>query len=250
MLRESERGYRLSEITDYVNLRDSLVIPGKVSITLKHDSIRDELNFKNSRLDGDFKRFLNDNLAIAGRYKNGIEDSTWNFYNGQGEMSTKKVFSNGELVKLDRFEKSIIVSQSKFNTRKETIRNKWIHVVIVALIALGLCWRLYLNFKKFRPGVPPKISFSKITFGLLLSVCTLLLAKTISSFIPNSYSTISFGILGEVILVQLILTPLFLFIFYVLKLRSKLDLLYYVLLISFLIVLIEEVVYLAELGQF
>ena len=71
------------------------------AITLKHDSVIDEMNFKNSRLDGNFKRSVNDRLLFEGKFKNGIEDSVWTFYDDGNKVVTRKYFENGELTRTE-----------------------------------------------------------------------------------------------------------------------------------------------------
>lgn len=249
LLREAKHGYRLQgKIYDYKDLRDSLVVRERTSIALNLDTITDHLNFKQTRLDGLFQRFSNDNkLLIDGVYKNGIEDSIWTFYNKKTEIATKKYFKNGELTKVELFSDSKLKSESNFNTRSETIRNKYFHVTFIFILILGIVMKLYSNSKKLEEKAPVHISnLSKIAGLVVLPLGTLTLAKLFSGLIPNSYSTYFLGIFGEVILIYLIVTPLYLVIFYCLKLSSKLDLLYYIL-ASLAIVLAEELIYLKNI---
>jgi hypothetical protein len=250
LIRESKNGYRTQRnLIDYEHLRDSLTEQGITSITLKLDTISDELNFRNSRLDGAFKRYSNDNrLIIAGKYKNGIEDSIWTFYNMQNEILSRKYFEKGELIKTEIFEKSKLISEQKYNTRDKTIRHKYFHLAIVFILIIGLMIKLSNNFKRSNNEDIIKLSnFFKIGGSLILPLVILIIAKLFSSIIPNSYSTFFLGIFGEAILVYLFTTPLFLLIFYYLKLRSKLDLIYYILLLALSIVLTEEWIFLRDI---
>lgn len=236
------------DISEYESMRDSLRIERETSITLKKDSLTDHLVFQNSRLHGTFQRFINNKLTIEGFFKNGIEDSVWTFYNNHAEILTKKSFHKGELVKTESFENSILQSERRFNTRDESLRNKYFHVAILFSLILGLMWILYTNFKKSgKENIKPMSHFSKIAGSLVLPIIILIIAKIISSLIPNSYSTENFGIIGECILVQGIVTPLLLFIFYVLKLRNRFDFLFYILLLSLGVVFIEESLFLNNL---
>jgi hypothetical protein len=71
-LRQLSDSYRLKgELSDYKELLDSLTINESTSIILKFDSINDHLNFKLTRLDGNFQRFKDNKLIIDGKYKNG-----------------------------------------------------------------------------------------------------------------------------------------------------------------------------------
>lgn len=249
-LRESKGGYRTQgKLIDYENLRDSLTEGGTTSITLKLDTITDELNFKKTRLDGNFKRYSDDNrLIIEGIYKNGIEDSIWVFYNKENEIISQKYFENGELIRTELFEKSKLKSTSYFNTRNETIRDKYFHIALLSILLIAFIIGLFHNYKKNREkDVIRLYDFTKIAWSLLLPFPTLILAKFLSSFIPNSYTTEFFGVFGEAILVFLIAAPLYLMIFYALKLRSWLDLICYIVVLATGIILMEELIYLKNI---
>jgi hypothetical protein len=232
---------------EYYALRDSLTIKGQTSITLDLDSVTDHINFKNNRMDGSFKRFSSKNaLKVDGTYKNGIEDSVWTFYNDQGEVILRKHFQEGQLIKQEFYEQSKIKSQHAFNTREETVRNKYFHIALIFVVMAAIATKVYLNFKRSITV----ISLNSITVAvgvLILPLATLLLAKAFSSIIPNAYSTFFLGIFGEVILIYLIMAPVYLAVFSFLKLRSRYDLLYYILLFSLAIVVIEEFIQLKNL---
>lgn len=80
----------------------------------------------------------------------------------------------------------------------------------------------------------------RVMKSLWLPPVVLVLAQLISSVIPNSYSNSLYGIFAEVTIVYIVAIPLFLIVFYFLKLRSKFDLIFYVLLFSLMLVLMEE----------
>jgi hypothetical protein len=246
LLRDSQEWHRRkSNLSDYYVLRDSLTVHRKTSITLKLDSVIDELNFKGTRLDGNFKRSNNDHLLIEGKYKNGIEDSVWTFYNSRSEVVSRKYFQNGELSRTEQFENSVQITEQNHNTRADTIRNKYFHLAIISLLILMASTKLVLNFKKSeQKDIIQPSNFSTIAGILLLPLAVLILAKFISTLIPNSYSSFFLGIFGEAILVYIVCTPLLLIVFYFLKLRSKFDLILYLLVFSLSVVLIEEWIYL------
>jgi antitoxin component YwqK of YwqJK toxin-antitoxin module len=248
-LRQLSDSYRLKgELSDYKELLDSLTINESTSIILKFDSINDHLNFKLTRLDGNFQRFKDNKLIIDGKYKNGIEDSIWTFYNNQNEIISKKYFDDGELIKKQLFENSEMKSEIDFNTRNETIRNKYFLLAIIFILIIGLILKLYLNFKKpYKTDIIQTSHFSKIATSLVLPVAILTIAKLLSSLIPNSYSTFFLGIFGEAILVYIVTLPMLLLVFYVIKLRTKFDLIYYILLFALSIILIEEWIYLKDI---
>jgi antitoxin component YwqK of YwqJK toxin-antitoxin module len=248
-LRQLSNSYRLQgELSDYKLLLDSLTINKSTSIILELDQVSDHLNFKLTRLHGSFKRFENNNLIVDGKYRNGIEDSIWTFYNNQKEIISKKYFDNGELIKNQIFVNSEIKSEINFNTRKETVRNKYFLLVIIFILIISLIIKLYLNIKNTEKKDIILVShFSKIATSLILPVAILTIAKLLSSLIPNSYSTFFLGIFGEAILVYITTLPLLLIVFYVIKLRTKFDLIYYIFLLALSIILIEEWIYLKEI---
>lgn len=245
LLRDSQEQYRKkSNLSDYLVLRDSLIVNGKTSINLKLDSVIDELNFNGTKLDGNFKRSNNDKLLIEGKYKNGIEDSVWTFYNKKGEIISRKHFQSGELIKTQRFENSILMVDQNHNTRADTIRNKYFHLAIISLLIIMLLTKLVLNYRKSeQKNIIQLSTFSSIAGIFLLPLAVLILAKSIATLIPHSYPTF-FGIFFEVFWVYIVTAPLFLIVFYFLKLRSKFDWIFYLLLFSLSVVLIEEWIYL------
>lgn len=249
-LRESQDGFRTqNKLTDYDELRDSLIVEERTTITLKLDSIIDHLEFRRTRLDGKFKRFSNDNnLILDGIFKDGVEDSVWTFYNRENEIMYKKYFENGELIRTELFEKAKLNSEIIFNTRSDTIKNKYFHIALLGLLIAGIIFGLLQNFKKFKNKDYFKLyNFTKIVWSLLLPLPTLILAKFLSSIIPKSFTTDFFGIFGEAILVFVIVAPLYAFILYVIKLRNWIDLVYYIFFFAIGIVLLEELIYLKNI---
>ncbi|MBL4655458.1 MAG: hypothetical protein JKY33_06515 [Bacteroidia bacterium] len=250
LLRELKEEYRSpSKISSYNELKGSLIVSKKTSITLKLDSHTDYLNFKETRLDGDFKRLSNDNqLLINGHFKNGIEDSVWTFYNSKNEIVSMKYFKKGELIKIDKFDNSKLLSEKTHNTRSETIRYKYFHLALICLFIIALLTKLVLNYKKSEQKDIPHLShFSKIAAAIGLPLIVLFLAKMISSIIPNSFSTFFISFFLEIIMAYIIAVPLFLIVFYILRLRSKFDLVFYILLFSLTLVLMEEWIYLKNI---
>ena len=248
-LRYLKNSYRLQgELDDYKELLDSLIVNESTSIILKMDLISDHLKFKKARLDGKYKRFDNNNLIIEGQYKEGIEDSIWTFYNDQNEVISKKHFVNGELIKNQLFENSKIKTEINFNKRSETVRNKYFLLAFLLLLIMGLLTKLYGNHKKSEQSdIIQTSTLSKVAFTFVLPITILVMAKLMSSLIPNSYSIFFFGVFGELILVYIFLVPLLLLVLNLIKLRNKFDLIYYILLFALSIVLIEECIYLNAL---
>jgi hypothetical protein len=230
----------------YESIKDSLTFRGKTAVTLKLDSVTDLLNFKDTRLDGKFKRLSATNqLMIEGTFKNGVEDSVWTFYNLDNEIISRKYFQDGELTRTELFENSNLVRKQDYNTRKDTVRNKYLYLVIISALVILLLTKLFLNFKRSQQIDVINISiFSAIISIIGLPFVVFILAKVILGLIPNSYSSDLFGIISEVFLVYVFTAPLFLLVLGYIKPRSYSDLIMYILVFSLMVVLVEELTYL------
>ena len=242
LIRDSRESYaKGSDLAEYNTFRDSLIVYGRSVISLKHDSVVDELNFKNSRLDGIFRRSENGQLVIEGRFKNGIEDSTWTYYSDGNKVVARKYFENGELTQTEQFDGASLVSEQKHQTRSVVIRNKYFHLAILVLLVISVLAGLIINFRKSEKENIIQLSTSLTVLGMLaLPLVVLGLAKAVSFFIPYSYSNGFLGIFIEAFFVYLITTPLFLLVLSGFKLRSRFDLLLYILLFSLSVVIVEE----------
>ena len=250
LLKEAQGGDVVRhEVSNYKTLRDSLDVPGGTSLALSLDSVVENLNFSGTRLHGRFSRVSNaGQLLIDGRFKNGIEDSTWSFYDAKQLLVSRKYFRNGELIKTESFENGNQMSTKKHRTRNEIIRNKYFHLAIVALLIIGLVTKLVLNYKQSdRQGSIRVSALNKIAGTIGLPIVVFILAKSISSLIPYSYEGLLFAGLAEAIIIYIITLPLFLLIFYFCKLRSALDVVFYVLLLSLAVVFVEEWLYLKNI---
>lgn len=252
LLKAAKEPYgRATEPHDYINLRDSLIVGEVTSVDLPLDSVTEHLRFSGTRLHGRFARLSKTGkLVIDGRFKNGIDDSVWSFYDADGRFISRKYFVNGELTKTESFGNAVLISDREHNTRQETIRNKYFHLVFIALLIVALVSKLVLNYKHSGQQDIIRVSgFWKIAGSVCLPIVVFILAKLISSLVPNSYSPFFLGIFGEVILVCVVALPLFLMIFFFLKLRSRFDLVLYVLLFALLVVLTEEWIYLRDISS-
>lgn len=249
LLRElNEDSFLDSQLNEYRDLKNSLITTENTSVILKLDSITDWLSFKETRLHGEFKRFSkNDQILIEGRFKDGIEDSVWKFYNNRNELMLKKYFKNGELTKTELFENLRLATIERHDTRDQTIGFKYFHLSMIGVLILFLGTRLILNYKKSTQKDVIQLSdFYRIVGIIILPIIVFILAKLISLIIPNSYSNF-FGAFFELILAGVIGAFLFFFVFYLLMLRSKLDLLFYILMFALIIVFVEEWIYLGSL---
>jgi hypothetical protein len=174
----------------------------------------------------------------------------WSFYDVESRLISRKYFEDGELTKTEFFENGALISEREHNTRQETIRNKYFHLVFIALLIVALVSRLVLNFKHSGQQDIIRVSgFWKIAGSASLPIVVFILAKLIASLVPNSYSPFFIGIFGEAILVCVVALPLFLIIFFFLKLRSRFDLVLYVLLFALLVVLTQEWIYLRDISS-
>lgn len=246
IFREGRRS--LESLSNFTSLRDSLTVEGQTSLTLKLDSTFDEVNFKNTRLHGTFRRYSNSEiLLMEGQYVNGFEDSIWTFYNLKGEIIAKKYFKGGELIKKETFDKSKLQAEQAFKTRSETIWQKVIHLAILLVLILIFVTLLYSNNKKLKNNTFKVKNLAKIIASFTLPLCILFLSKVLSLLIPNSFSPAIFWFIGQSVLVYIVLIIILLLIFFVLEIRSKLDLIYCILILSLTLNFIQESVYLVQM---
>jgi hypothetical protein len=76
--------------------------------------------------------------------------------------------------------------------------------------------------------------------ALGLPLIIIVISMFIASYIPNPYSPGFFEMFGKLFFGYVVMTPLFVFIFYLLELKNYIDLIFYILLFSLSIVMIEE----------
>lgn len=246
-LREATENYR-QDLSTYKSLRDSLMIPDETSITLQLDEYKDKLLFKNARLNGVFERLTKDNeLLIEGAFINGIESGTWTYFAPDDEIVIKKIFKNGELTKASHFKNSKIILEQAFNTRGEIIRNKYFQLVFIALLISFLITQIITNYKKFRQK-EVILSSLFLTLGgiIILPLLSFILAKMVSSIIPNTYTALFFNIIPETLIVYIIGIPFFVIFYFFLR-KNKWDFLFYILLFVLGIVFVEEFIYLQNI---
>jgi hypothetical protein len=242
LLRESQdRDGITGDQSYFESIKDSLAIHGKNAITLKLDSVIDELNFTDTRLDGKFKRLSDSNqLIVEGTFKNGIEDSTWTFYDRNNKIVSHKYFQDGELIRTEQFENSKLIASENHDTRDDTITKKYFHLAILGVCIIAMLTKLFSNYRRSQQKDIIQLSvFSAMACVFLLPLLVLIIANVISNFIPNAYWTF-FGIVQEAFLIYVVTAPLFLLILVFVKLRSWFDLILYVLIFSLAVVFIEE----------
>ena len=228
------------KLSYYESIRDSLKIHGKTAVTLNLDSVIDELNFKDTRLDGRFRRHSGDQLIIEGTFKNGIEDSTWTFYDRNNQIVARKYFQDGELIRTEQFENSSLIASEDHDIRDDIITKKYFHLALLGVCILLMLTKLISNYRRSQQKDALQLSvLSGMACVFLLPLLVLTIANIISSFIPNAYWTF-FGIVREAFLIYVVTAPLFLLVLIFMKLRSPLELIPYILLFSLTVVFIEE----------
>jgi hypothetical protein len=250
LLKAAKEPYgRATEPHDYIKLRDSLIVGEVTFVDLPLDSVTEHLRFWGTRLHGRFARLSKmKKLIIDGRFKNGIEDSVWSFYDAEGRLISRKHFENGELIKTESFEDGNRVSTQKHRTRDDIIRNKYFHLAMIAVLVIALITRLALNYKHSGQEDIIRVStLNKLAGTMGLPIVVFFLAKSISAFIPNSYDGFFLAGFGEAMMVCIFTLPLFLLILYVVKLRTSFDIVFYILVFSLGIVFVEEWLYLRSI---
>ena len=240
-----------TELEDYIKLRDSVVIDGVTSVDLPLDSVTEHLNFAGTRLEGVFTRLSHSGkVLIEGRFKNGIEDSIWSFYDPESRLILRKYFENGELTKTESLQNAVLISARDHATRQQVVRNKYFHIALITLAIAVLVTMLVLSRRRSAPPGFIKVSgCSEVAAMFGLPIVVLVLARFTSSLIPNSYSPFFLGVFVEGMLIYVVAGLLFIIVFTVVKFRNWFDLIYYVVLFALLVVLIEEGIYLGNISS-
>ena len=237
-----------TDLDSYRSLRDSLTIAGTTSIRLDLDSVSDELNFRGTRLNGPFRRYSKENaLLTEGRYKDGIRDSIWSFYDGDKKIASRRYFVAGELTMIERFENEKIVSTTGVNTRKDVITKQYVVLTLIGVVLILIAIRLFLNFRASDKKTFVRMStFEAVSQIILLPTIMFTIAKVISGFISDSHSDM-FQLLGQFMLANIFLMPILAVVVYGLRLRRRFDLILYILLFTFTLIWIDEFRYLKQI---
>lgn len=230
-------------LTKFIEQRDSLLPEGVHTIILKRDGYTDSLNFYQSRLHGEYKRIADNGELVIGNYFHGLEDSIWIYYNADGLKKMEETFVKGEVVESRFFFPSDKVVNHKI--RKEGVKEKQIVVGLLGVFLLVLVLQLVLTFNKQRQNSVLKIPFFlKIVGCILLPLVCLALANLGLFLIPEYASTYTPpGFLGEIfqiVLAYVFGIPLFLILFFGIKVKNKMDILYYVLFFSLVILFVYQ----------
>lgn len=225
-----------------------LMPPGKISsLRIKTPDYIDSLRFKGGRLDGKFIRRNGQQLLIEGYYKNGIEDSVWTYQDAAKNLLTKKTFVKGETTQIQQFKAAELIETSKPDTRRDVINMKYVQLVILVLMIVLMIVLVVKNYRKTNPETLQVKLVWKWVLCFTLPISVWLAQMGISVFITNHYST-PIGFLINLILIYIITLPLFAVIIFWIKLRRRIDILWYVLLFGFLSAFVLEYVMLMDLS--
>jgi hypothetical protein len=240
VLRASEGNYKGTDLSLYRALRDSLTIIGPTSITLDLDSVSEELNFRGTRLDGPYRRYSKrKEIVIDGRYKRGIPDSIWIFNDNNTGAVTRQQFVAGELTMIERIKDGKIVTKH-VSTRKDFITKQYLIISGISFLLVLLVIKLVLNFRAPDGKILASVSsYEKIGQIIFLPTVIFIVGKVLSGFILDSQSDM-FQILRQFILTNGILIPAFALVFYGIRLRTRFDVILYVLLFVLALVWLEE----------
>ncbi|ALL05277.1 hypothetical protein AQ505_07095 [Pedobacter sp. PACM 27299] len=228
---------------------EGLMPPGRISyLRIKTSHYIDFLRFKGGRLDGKFIRLNGQQVLIEGYYKSGIEDSVWTYQDAKKKLLTKKTFVKGETTQIQQFKAGKLIDTRKPDTRGDVITIKYVQLVILVLMIVLMIVLVVKNYRKTYPETLQMKLVWKWVLCFTLPISVWLVQMGISVFITNHYS-IPLSFVINFILIYLYTLPLFLLIIFWIKLRMKIDILWYVLLFAFLSAFFLEYLMLMELSS-
>jgi hypothetical protein len=212
---------------------------GEHKFVVETNGILDSLNFYGSRLHGKFTRLdSTGKILIKGYYKKGIEDSVWIFTDPVSNIVTKIIFENGEAISSEKYKQNKLISKQYIATRAETVSNKYFQIALFLTLIIGI---LILIIRNYRLTYPTAVSFmlwEKLCYPTFLPLAVCLVVYIFSACIPDTYSP-PFKVLTDFIL-SLVTFPLFLLVFFVIKIRRRVDILWYVLLFALFLIAVQE----------
>jgi hypothetical protein len=206
---------------------------------IESDGYTDEVTFNGSRLDGKFTRTsVNGKVLIEGKYMKGFEDSIWTFRDSTDAAFTNKTFIKGEVIKTETFDSGKLLHSETINTLNESIRDKKFHLTILAILAGLMTMLIFMNLRKPKDNYPLSALFKTMwSFGLCVVV--FFFYEIISAFIPNSFSA-PFNFIAHLFLCCFFGLPVFMLIFFWIRIRKPLDILWYCILLALLLNLWNE----------
>jgi hypothetical protein len=151
-------------------------------------------------------------------------------------------------VKTERFNNGKLIAEETFNTREQLIQYKYFHLAIIALFMLAIIARLFFSYRKSKPeDIIKWPTYANMLVAISLPIVVLFIGGIISELVPNSSFSMFPDLFLKAIMLYVIVMPLSLIVLFGLKLRSKFDLILYILLFSLGLVFWEEWRYLEHL---
>jgi len=200
----------------------------------------DSLNFNGSRLNGKFTRTdTTGQILIKGQYKNGIEEGTWIFSNTTPATVIKTNYKNGEALSSETYSNNKLISSEQLNTRADTVRNKCFQLIILLVLVVGMIILIVRNYKTAYPNVINYKIIEKVLYPFVLPFTVWLAIELCLACLPDTASAV-FKLFTDGVLSFLFTAPLFFIVFFGIKIRKRIDVLWYVLLFALVFVLVQE----------
>ena len=176
-----------------------------------------------------------------------MPDSIWNFYDVPEQLTVRKHFVAGEVTTIERIQNNSILETKDIETRASTVLKQYALLSALALLMILIMTRLVMNIRRSgRKDIIVHSTFATIAQILLLPTFIFILAMILSSFVSESTYNL-FAIPGELIVTNIVMIPVLTVVFYGLKLRTRYDIVLYILLFTFLIIWIQEFYFLKQL---
>ncbi|WP_295768935.1 hypothetical protein [uncultured Mucilaginibacter sp.] len=205
----------------------SLVPPNQQTrLTVNTSQGNDHVQFKGSRLHGRFVRETNGKILIEGTYKSGLEDSIWTFRSANNKTVTKITFINGERTLVQQFDGNTLTSSNSINTRADVKRNKIIQIAILVLLMIGTISQIVKSHRN-NPNERVEILSS---WKWLASFLSPLIVWMFQAFITQLLGNYQYDLLVipfAIFVVYVVTCPLFFIIIFWIKLKRKVDILWY-----------------------
>lgn len=230
---------------------DSLRIKGKTQIILEKENYREILNFSGTRLEGEFIRESYEQKPILkGSYKQGIEDSTWGYFNENSEIIKKEIYLEGELSQVITFGDALEAGVEIILTREQKLQAKHFQLAFLLILAIATLLLIIQTYKKYKAEESIiLLHWKKILLSLGLPFLLILLDALYASFFPNFYGEVAFSRIFRWIRMYVVSFPLFLLILYLMKPRKMIHIFLYVLLLSLGAMIIHDIQYISALAE-
>ena len=213
---------------------------GNHKLVVKTANRIDSLTFLGSRLHGQFTRSdTTGRILMKGQYKNGIEDATWVFSGPPTNDVVKTVYKNGEAVSSETYSNNKLVSSAQLTTRVDTVRNKCFQLILLLLLAAGMIILIVRNYKKTYPNAINYKTVEKVFYPIVLPFAVWLVIELCLACLPDTYTAV-FKPITDGVLSFVLFMPLFFIVFYGIRIRRRVDVLWYVLLFALVFVLVQE----------